>query len=270
VNGLKDQKYLTVSKKRFDPISVFFSIGLLAAVLFNVVGLDGRAGTGSNQLILFNDFRSFFFVVGGTVGILLFQFDLGTFLHAFLLAVRSFFANPVKYLNPVIEELDEAIIKAGSILDLREGKEITGELLNDITYMIKQKLFYEEIEDFVSNRVATRFLPRKIAVALLNKGARIAPSLGLLGTVIGLVEVLQSLEDPARIGPAMSLALMTTAFGSVLGSLVFTPLAGRLEHHNSIYVETHKLLMNRVSVLMRREDRLLDATKMNKKLEADA
>lgn len=269
MNDLKEQKYLAVPKKRFDLVSVFFSVVLLAGVLVNVVGLDGEQGAGSRQLILFDDFRSFFFVVGGTVGILMFQFDVGTFLSTFVLALRSFFANPVKSLNPVIEELDEAIIKASSILDLREGKEITGELLNDIAYMMKQKLFYEEIEDFVSNRLATRFLPRKIAVALLNKGARIAPALGLLGTVIGLIEVLQSLEDPARIGPAMSLALMTTAFGCLLGSLVFTPLAGRLEHHNSIYVEVHKLLMNRVSVLMRREDRLLDATKMNKRLDGE-
>jgi chemotaxis protein MotA len=60
---------------------------------------------------------------------------------------------------------------------------------------------------------------------------------------------------------------MTTAFGSVLGSLVFTPLAGRLEHHNTIFIETHKLLMNRVSVLMKREDRQLNSMAMNKKLD---
>ncbi len=270
MNGLKEKKYLSVSKKRFDPVTVFFSVGLLVAVLITAVGLDTGLGIGSDHIILFNDFRSFFFVVGGTIGILLFQFDLETFLHTFVLVVRSFIANPVKYLNPVMEELDEAIITGSSLLGLRDGKEITGELLNDIIYMTKEKLFYEEIEDFVSNRVATIFMGRKIAVSLLNKGSKIAPALGLLGTVIGLIEVLQSLEDPTRIGPAMSLALMTTAFGSVLGSLVFTPLAGRLEHHNSMYVETHKLLMNRVSVLMQREERQLDAIKMNKPLDMEA
>ncbi|MBB3061272.1 MotA/TolQ/ExbB proton channel family protein [Microbulbifer rhizosphaerae] len=267
MNSLLNKEYLTVSKKRFDPITVVFSVGLLVAVLFNAVGMDLGAGTDSQELILFNDFRSFFFVVGGTLGVLLFQFDLETLVKTIILVLRSFFANPVKHLNPTIEELDETIIKSRSIMDLREGKEITGELLNDIIYMIRQKLFYEEIEDFVGNRIATIFMGRKTAAALLNKGAKVAPALGLLGTVIGLIEVLQSLDDPASIGPAMSLALMTTAFGSVLGSLVFTPLAGRLEHHNSIYVETHKLLMNRISVLIRREDRLLDMTKMNRKVD---
>jgi chemotaxis protein MotA len=267
MNGLKEKKYLSVSKKRFDPITVFFSVGLLMAVLVTAIGLDTGLGIGSDHIILFNDFRSFFFVVGGTIGILLFQFDLEAFLHTFMLVIRSFIANPVKYLNPVMEELDEAIIKGSSIFELREAKEITGELLNDIIFMAREKLFYDEIEDFVSNRVATIFLARKVAVALLNKGSKIAPALGLLGTVIGLIEVLQSLEDPTKIGPAMSLALMTTAFGSVLGSLVFTPLAGRLEHHNSMYVETHKLLMNRISVLIQREERQLDAMKMNKPLD---
>lgn len=231
------------------------------------MGIDTGLGVGSGNTFLFKDFRSFFFVVGGTLGILLFQFDLETFISTFLLVIRSFIASPTKSITKIMDELDETIIKGNSILEIREANEISGELLNDIVYMIKEKLFYEEIEDFVSNRIASAFLIRKVAVSLLNKGAKVAPALGLLGTVIGLIEVLQSLEDPSKIGPAMSLALMTTAFGSVLGSLVFTPLAGRLEHHNSMYVETHKLLMNRVSVLIRREDRQMDSVKMNKKLD---
>ncbi|TQV81224.1 hypothetical protein FKG94_08965 [Exilibacterium tricleocarpae] len=267
MNGLKEHKYLVASGKRFDPITVFFSAGLLIAVLVSAVNLEGGIESGST--IMFNDFRSFFFVVGGTFGCLLFQFDLATLLHTFLLTIRSFISSPSRQLNTTIDELDEAIIKGSSIMTLREGEEITGELLNDIVHMIKEKLFYEEIEEFVTNRVASVFLTRKVAVSLLNKGAKIAPALGLLGTVIGLIEVLQSLEDPSRIGPAMSLALMTTAFGSVLGSLVFTPLAGRLEHHNNLYLETHKLLMNRVSVLIRREERRLNPVVANKKLDAE-
>lgn len=267
MQGLKDKKYLISSKKRFDPFTLVFSVTLLAAVLISALGIDTGLGVGTGNTFLFKDFRSFFFVVGGTLGILLFQFDLETFFSTFMLVLRSFIASPTKQITSIMDELDETIIKGNSILDIREANEINGELLNDIIYMIKEKLFYEEIEDFVSNRIASVFLVRKVAVSLLNKGAKVAPALGLLGTVIGLIEVLQSLEDPTKIGPAMSLALMTTAFGSVLGSLVFTPLAGRLEHHNSMYVETHKLLMNRISVLIRREDRQMDSVKMNKKLE---
>jgi len=260
--GLKEKKYLTNSKKRFDPITVLASIALLVAVLVNAIGFDA----GASNSLMFNDFRSFFFVVGGTLGVLLFQFDIEALFHTIWLVLKSFVANPVKYLNPTIDELDEVIITGSSIFDMREGTVVEGELINDIIFITKESLLYEEIAGFVANRVASIFLARKVAVSLLNKGAKIAPALGLLGTVIGLIEVLQSLDDPTKIGPAMSLALMTTAFGSVLGSLVFTPLAGRLEHHNLMYIETHKQLMSRVGILLSREERRLDGKSMNKKL----
>lgn len=265
---LKENKYLTSSKRFFDPISVFFSIGLLVGVLMVVVGTHEESEL--SGALLFSDYRSFFFVIGGTFGCLLFQFDITTLIQTFTLSIRSFVRNPVKKINTLIDELDEAIIKGTSIINLRDGNEITGELLNDIVHMVKEKLFYEEIEALVTNKISTAFLARKSAVALLNKGTKIAPALGLLGTVIGLIGVLQTLDDPSKIGPAMSLALMTTAFGSILGSFVFTPLAGRLEHHNSLFLETHKLLMNRVNVLLQREERRINPATVNKKLNDDA
>ncbi len=76
MQGLKDKKYLVTSKKRFDPITLIFSVGLLTAVLISAVGIDAGLGVGTGNTFLFNDFRSFFFVVGGTLGILLFQFGL--------------------------------------------------------------------------------------------------------------------------------------------------------------------------------------------------
>ena len=70
--GLKEKKYLSVSKKRFDPLTAFFSVALLASVLVTAIGFDSVE---SNSL-MFSDFRSFYFVVGGTLGVLLFQFDV--------------------------------------------------------------------------------------------------------------------------------------------------------------------------------------------------
>jgi len=234
----------------------------------NAMGIDaGSSVDGSQGNMLFNDTRSLVFVLGGTLGVLLFQFDFQTFLQTFSMLVRSFVASPVKHINVVIAELDEAIVSGTSITSLREAKEINGELLNDVVFMVKEKLFYDEIESFIANRVASVIMVRKTAVSLLGKGAKVAPALGLLGTVIGLIEVLRSLEDPMQIGPAMSLALMTTAFGSILGSLFFTPLAGRLEHHNTLYIESHKLMMKRVSVLIARDERSIDPMKVNKQLD---
>ncbi|MBT5809419.1 MAG: flagellar motor protein MotA, partial [Rhodospirillaceae bacterium] len=59
------------------------------------------------------------------------------------------------------------------------------------------------------------------------------PAMGLIGTLVGLVQMLGSLSDPSTIGPKMALALLTTFYGAVLSNLVFTPLASKLERNSS-------------------------------------
>ncbi len=58
--------------------------------------------------------------------------------------------------------------------------------------------------------------------------ANIAPAMGLIGTLIGLVHMLENLNDPSRIGPGMATALLTTFYGAVLSYMLFMPLAGKL------------------------------------------
>lgn len=250
MEGLKVKKYLQVTRKRFDPTALVLSIGGILAVLFSASTIDMSE--------YFFDLRSILIVIGGTVFSLLFQFDFSSMLHSLFIIMKSFFGTPDKRVIAIIQQLDDAIINDVSLTDLRDGSELDGELLNDIVYMHQQGLLFEEIDEFVTSRIADEFLGRKVAVDLLSKAAMIAPALGLFGTVIGLIGVLKSLSDPTQIGPSMSLALMTTAYGAGMGSLIFTPLAGRLEHHNAIYLEVHKQLLSKVGVLLSREERRID------------
>ena len=248
MDGLREKKYLLTAKKRFDPIALFLSSTGLMVILFSIVGLED-----ARSLI---DVQSLIIVLGGTVAILLFQFDLSTTLKTMIHVFRSFLGTPEKPILRIMDELDHAILKGRTLKDLREGRGLTGELLNDVAYMHRQGLMFEEIDAFVTARIADEYLERSIASTLLGRGATIAPSLGLFGTVMGLIGVMKSLANPAQLGPAMALALMTTAYGAVLGTLVFTPLAGRLEHHNLIYLEAMKQLMAKIGILLDREDRV--------------
>lgn len=64
---------------------------------------------------------------------------------------------------------------------------------------------------------------------VLNLGVRLAPSIGMLGTILGIVQVLAKLSDPSGLGPAMSLALLTTFFGLFFSVALWTPLQQRLD-----------------------------------------
>ncbi|RMD86614.1 MAG: flagellar motor protein MotA, partial [Alphaproteobacteria bacterium] len=67
------------------------------------------------------------------------------------------------------------------------------------------------------------------SIDILRRAGEVAPAMGLIGTLIGLVQMLGSLDDPTRIGPAMAVALLTTLYGALLAHLVFLPLATKAE-----------------------------------------
>ena len=75
------------------------------------------------------------------------------------------------------------------------------------------------------------YVRHKASSAVLRRSAEVAPSMGLIGTLVGLVQMLGRLEDPSTIGPAMAVALLTTFYGAILATMVFSPLANKLERN---------------------------------------
>ena len=69
----------------------------------------------------------------------------------------------------------------------------------------------------------------QVAQDVFKRLAGLAPSFGMMGTLIGLVQMLSQLDDPKSIGPAMAVALLTTFYGSAMSTLVFIPMAAKLK-----------------------------------------
>jgi chemotaxis protein MotA len=72
---------------------------------------------------------------------------------------------------------------------------------------------------------ARHYIPQEV----FRKMGNIAPAFGMLGTLIGLVQMLSNLENPETIGPAMAVALLTTFYGSLLSTMFFLPISGKLK-----------------------------------------
>ena len=66
---------------------------------------------------------------------------------------------------------------------------------------------------------------------VLRRAAEVAPSMGLIGTLVGLIQMLATLNDPDSIGPAMAVALLTTFYGAVMAYMVFAPLAAKVDRN---------------------------------------
>lgn len=87
----------------------------------------------------------------------------------------------------------------------------------------------EDVENILNREAAAIAARHMKSVDVLRRAGEVAPAMGLIGTLIGLVKMLGSLNDPSTIGPAMSVALLTTFYGAILAHMVFIPLAARAE-----------------------------------------
>lgn len=79
---------------------------------------------------------------------------------------------------------------------------------------------------------------------ILRRGAEVAPAMGLIGTLVGLVQMLADLQNPETIGPAMAVALLTTFYGALLGTVVLGPLAAKLERNSNQESLIRSLIMH--------------------------
>jgi chemotaxis protein MotA len=110
------------------------------------------------------------------------------------------------------------------------------------------------VERVLSQDIHARLSRHARGIAVLRKAADIAPAMGLIGTLIGLVQMLGNLNDPASIGPAMAVALLTTMYGAVLAFLVFSPLATKLERLSDNEVLVQQIYLKAIVAIAAKEN----------------
>jgi chemotaxis protein MotA len=202
-------------------------IGLAAALAVIAVAVV----TGG-PISAFFDPPSLLIVVVGTLAVTTASFSLGdvalSWTHAagaLLLATRDPRAVARQSLI-----LAEAARRSGSdtlrnaLTELRHDA-----FLHRAVSLITEGLPAEDIERILTGEVEASGAVRIKSAAVLRRASEVAPAMGLIGTLVGLVQMLGGLENPSTIGPAMALALLTTFYGAVFGNVILAPLAAKLE-----------------------------------------
>ena len=91
----------------------------------------------------------------------------------------------------------------------------------------------DDIEFLLTQELEAEIERHKRSASITRRASEVAPAMGLIGTLVGLVQMLADLENPETIGPAMAVALLTTFYGAILGTIVMAPLAVKLEKRSS-------------------------------------
>lgn len=152
--------------------------------------------------------------------------------------VRRAFAalRPCVSADPEADAL-AAIVAVGKIEKLAEARSIacadrikTAErFLRRATRRLSQAPSAESFAHWAETDLANRERRHQGAIGYWRSVAETAPAMGMIGTVIGLIQMFAVMDDAAQIGPAMALAMLTTLYGIVLATIVATPIAIRLE-----------------------------------------
>ncbi len=112
----------------------------------------------------------------------------------------------------------------------------------------------EDIERVLAQDLDALVERHRRSASILRRGAEISPAMGLIGTLIGLVQMLANLQDPETIGPAMAVALLTTFYGAILGTAVLSPMAAKLERNSNEEAMLRTLIMIAMSSIARQDN----------------
>lgn len=169
-------------------------------------------------------------VIGGAVSASLVGFPLKNLL-GIVGVVKNCFFSKTRDPNGLIMDMVKyaEIARRDGILSLENvTSEITDPFLVSGIQMAVDGTDPDLIETIMMNDLETIEQRHSDGKGLFETFGKYAPAFGMIGTLVGLVIMLKNMDDPASIGPAMAVALLTTLYGAVVANLVALPMADKL------------------------------------------
>ena len=227
----------------------------IATVLGLVLGIGlvlGSIMMGSGGLVPFINVPSAMITVGGTFAALLINFPLGDVLGV-VNVVKCCFLTKLPTATETIEQFKElsAVARRDGILALEEKMEdIDDDFMQRGLGMVISGTGKDEVLSVMETEIGCIDERHKLGKKIIDAAGAGAPAFGMVGTLIGLVQMLRSLDDPSKIGGGMATALLTTLYGALMANLFCIPLAGKLETRNKEEILIRELMTAGVLALI--------------------
>jgi chemotaxis protein MotA len=200
-------------------------IGILGALALIVVTM-----LMSGDITMFINIPSVVIVFGGTFCAVMAKYSLGQYLAFVKIAVKGFKGNAVdlaELIDEIVALADEA--RKGGLLSL-EGKEVSSDFLKKGIQLLVDGHDPDVVKGLLSKEKTEAEKRHALGASIFTNMAVMAPAMGMIGTLVGLVAMLANMSDPKSIGPAMAVALLTTLYGAILANAFCEPMAAKLKH----------------------------------------
>jgi chemotaxis protein MotA len=216
-------------------------IGLIGGFAFVIMAM-----VLGGSISMFIDVVSILIVVGGSTCVVLMKFTMGQFFSAFKIAGKAFMFktdDPEELIAKIVEMADAA--RKGGFLALEE-MEITSSFMQKGIDLLVDGHDAEVVRAAMQKDISLTDERHVQGSDAFRAYGDVAPAMGMIGTLVGLVAMLSNMDDPKSIGPAMAVALLTTLYGAVLANMVFFPIADKLTLRREQEKLNRRLIMDGV------------------------
>jgi len=217
-------KIITPAEK-LNSVDIATLIGIIGgiAVVVGTMVLTASIGT-------FLDLASVIVVIGGSTFATAMRWPLGKFISGLQAGIKTLVSrsgDPRDILEQVINLAQTA--RKESILAL-EKVPVTDPFLAKSVRHLVDGYPPDTIQEMIDLEIETISQRHKYGRAILENFGESAPAFGMIGTVIGLIVIMNNLDDPSAIGPGIAVALITTLYGALTANMFFIPLAAKLKY----------------------------------------
>ena len=227
--------------KKVDLASIIGLVVCMALVIFGIIGGDdgvaaiGFFMSGSSALITF----------GGAICATMASMSMSDFiggLKSILLIFKPVTVNIPEMITKIID-LSNVARKEG-LLSLEEAAgDLEDNFMKKGILLIVDGTDPELVRSILETELDSIEERHKKNIGFWDTCASMGPAWGMIGTLIGLVIMLQHMSDPSTLGPSMAVALITTFYGSMLANWICTPVANKLKANNGIEIQAKAIMI---------------------------
>ncbi|OQX20576.1 MAG: motility protein A [Desulfobulbaceae bacterium A2] len=209
-----------------------------------------------SPLTIFWDLPSFLIVVGGSVGIILINYPLNDVLASVRIAKKGFFHQEIIIGDVIMQLLDFAgKARKNGILSLQgDIDQLEDPFLIKALQMAVDGQEPDELKAMLVTEITHIEERHSKGSEFFASLGSIAPAMGMIGTLIGLVQMLQAMNDASAIGPALAVALITTFYGSVIANIICIPMSGKLKHRSDSEVLYKNIIVEGMGAILAGEN----------------
>lgn len=244
-------------------MNIVYLIGIILALFFVLFGIsvhftpaDGFS-INLESIGNFLDLSSVLIVIGGTLAVVIACYPklALSFPKHIKILLRSKAFDPNYYVSQLLE-LAQIARKNGLLALEGKANEQKDPFFKQAIMLIVDANDPENVRKILTNEIEQTSRRHQEVVAMYERGSNAAPAFGMIGTLIGLINMLRELNtaDMENLGPNMAVALITTFYGSILAHAVFNPIASNLEARDEEEVLCREIILEGIMAIQSGEN----------------